>query len=229
MEKLLDIWSRIPALALEGLSTGAIKAIKVGENVFSALTPPQQTAVTLLFNHADILFGVFGLFGLLLVLGSRKRKASLPDLFLTLFSATIVLVILGFALYQVIVSQFFVHHTALQNGAIETVFNALLPLDFNPAITFDDVVALLDGSGSRGRVFYAGYLLADTSLLVCTTILHRQMFSITYPKETNGAIFFLTQRLPILLAGLDLYENTSQLAIINYWPGISAKLIARCQ
>ena len=50
------------------------------------------------------------------------------------------------------------------------------------------------------------------------TILHRQLFSITFPKETTGAfIRFLTQRVPLLMLSLDLYEDFSLLTVAFYW------------
>ena len=64
------------------------------------------------------------------------------------------------------------------------------------------------------------FQIFDLITLISTTILHRQLFSITYPIDSvvdNGVMSFLCQRLPLLLAALDLYEDAGFLTIMYNW------------
>lgn len=178
----------------------------------------------LLATHSDIFAFLSILSSLLIVLGSRIRTATKTDCFLTLFCLTFFSVMLFGSFYYLVLSQFLIWHESKGNAAQS--FEALLPLDFNAELSFADISSFLEGSGKNGRQFYLLYLLIDTMCLICLTIFNRQLFSLTYPlnpssgESLNFLVKFATQRFPLFLASLDLYENLCLSWITLNWPNL---------
>ena len=177
----------------------------------------------LLATHSDIFAFLSILSCLLIVLGTRTRTATKTDCFLTLFCLTFFSVMLFGSFYYLVLSQFLIwHESKTRLGS----FQALLPLDFNAELSFEDIISFLEGSGKSGRQFYLLYLLIDTICLICLTILNRQLFSLTYPpnpssgESLNFLVKFATQRFPLFLASLDLYENLCLAWITLNWPNL---------
>jgi hypothetical protein len=168
----------------------------------------------------DLCFGSFSLFVFLFVLGSRKRIASWIDVFLTLFCALVAGSLLYFSFYQLTFSQYLVWGSQLErqgrNPEKET-FVPLLPMDMDPGMTEKSILRFLDLCGTRGRLFYGLYLFLDLLLLISTTILYRQLFSITYQFNQNPLLHFFVQKLPLAIATLDLYENGCLAVCLFYY------------
>jgi hypothetical protein len=215
----MTLMGDVPGLLLEYSFLALEETLKQSTQFYHNLSPEFQDHLSIAWSQMDIIFGVFFLFLLLFVLGSRKRKASWADVFLTFFWAAVAGSLLYFSFYQLEVSQFMVWSREVErqgkNPETET-FQALLLMDMDPNLTMQSVLQFFELSGSRGRFFYAMYLFFDLFLLISTTILHRQVFSITYKGNSSSFMIFLTQRLPLAIAALDLYEN-SCLAVCLYY------------
>ncbi|KAJ3338933.1 WD repeat-containing protein 6, partial [Kappamyces sp. JEL0680] len=202
---------------------GFWKLLELLQVAHSRLPPAQQEQLHHVYYHLDVVLGLFTLLTFLFVLGKRKRKASWTDVFLTCFWAAISLLMLLFALYQNIIGQFSVWYKKQQqltDDVDASLFQAKLPLDFKTDISYQDITSYYEDSGAQGRFFYAIYLCVDTILLISTTILQRQLFSITYPEEGDGGPHMMSmaaQYLPLVLAACDLYENVSLLTVSYWW------------
>ena len=207
IENLMSWWNKLPLLILEITSIAFYRILDLSKSTFESLSEENKARCIQIYLHLDILFGVALLFSLFLVIGSRKRRATWTDVFLTIFWTFTSLGFMAFALYHLVMSQFVIFHRAQEKDGFSEQFIATLPLDLNPSLKFSDIEHFMNVSGSRGRLCYALFLLFDFFFLACYTILHRQIFSITYSKSTNSFMYFATQRLPILLAALDIYED----------------------
>jgi hypothetical protein len=209
MISITQVASMLPQLMLEYSFQFLHQTNKQFAILYQRLSPQTQEQIQNI--PWDLCLGSFSLFVFLFVLGSRKRIASWIDVFLTLFCAMVAGSLLYFSFFQLNYSQYLEWGTQLEkqgrNPDKET-FVSLLPMDMDPGMTEESVLRFFELCGTRGRFFYGLYLFFDLLLLISTTILYRQVFSITYQVIQNSLLHFLVQKLPLAIATLDLYENS---------------------
>ena len=219
IKEFLSIWNSIPALFLEFSASALLYVEKVLLAVYNDQPNFVKEKLEILKCHVDVLM-LLGLLGMLvLVLGNRIRKASITDVFLTLFCLAIFSAMLFGSFYYIVLNQFMIWHSNHLNSSEK--FYALMPLDFNADISLSSIEVFFEGSGRKGRQFYMLYLLIDTVCLICLTILNRQLFSLTFGislDTTHGfPLKWAAQKLPLILATMDLYENISLSWICFHW------------
>ncbi|KAJ3261026.1 hypothetical protein HK103_006981 [Boothiomyces macroporosus] len=238
-EILQQIWywyNQIPHLILYLVKTLALQIWSSLQYIYTNLPYQQQQQVLFLIDNSDILFGVSFTAFLLFTLGKRKRRATWTDVFLTIFWSALCVGVMGF--FQMVVSQFGIFyqtHDSLQVGTVpldeKDRFLATFPLDFQPYLKYNDMIHFLEINGPTGRLYYGIYLIVDYLLLISTTILHRQLFSITFDEENDSSVaqMYGSQYIPLIVAGLDAYENMNYFTMLYYWQkmmkaGVGSKL-----
>ncbi|KAJ3325380.1 hypothetical protein HDV06_004239 [Boothiomyces sp. JEL0866] len=230
-EILQQIWywyNQIPHLILYLIKTTALQFWGTLQYIYTNLPFQQQQQVLFLIDNSDIFIGVSFTAILLFTLGKRKRKATWTDVFLTIF----------WSAFQMVLSQFGIFYQAHDNLEVGTVpldekdrFYASFPLDFQPYLKYNDMIHFLEINGPAGRLYYGIYLVVDYLLLISATILHRQLFSITFDEENDSSVaqMYGSQYIPLIVAGLDAYENMNYFTMLYYWQkmmrmGVGSKL-----
>jgi hypothetical protein len=190
---LSNVWyyyNYIPTKLAQFLTSSIFKLAKIILNLFETLPLNQQTYLTQILSYADILLGLFFTFFLFVLVGSRKRTATLFDIFLTCFWIALLGLIILFFGYQIINCQY----NSFLKGAINNDFLVTFPLEFWKSFTVKDLEMYFKSLDSIGCFFYCGYIFFDTLFAMSTTIFHRQMFSITASKSNNGFLNFFAQK-----------------------------------
>ncbi|KAJ3270345.1 hypothetical protein HDV01_007924 [Terramyces sp. JEL0728] len=236
LEVLQQIWywyNQIPHLILYLIKTVAMQIWTTLQHVYSSLPPQQQQQVLVLIDNADIFFGVAFTAILLFTLGKRKRRATWTDVFLTILWSVLCIGVMG----QMILSQFGIFYQShdLEVGTVpldqNDRFLATFPLDFKPYLGYNEMIQFMEINGPAGRLYYGIYLVFDYLLLISVTILQRQLFSITFDEGNDSPVaqMYGSQYIPLIVAGLDAYENMNYFTMLYYWQnmmrnGVGTKL-----
>ncbi|KAI8904010.1 hypothetical protein EDD86DRAFT_213686 [Gorgonomyces haynaldii] len=215
---------RFHKLVADYLVIGIKEGYAAGVRTYDLLPPNVQLQVMKIVSQIDLLVGAIILSALLISLGTRRQKSTWPAAGVSIALWAVMFGLSFFAFNIVAGNQF---STLKKMGRFATpddelAFQPLVLPDWKLGMTYKQMTEFFESSGSGGRVGYGLYLIIDLFVIFSYVYLHRQLVSITYyveegQEDLQAALYAVYQRLPILLATCDLYENLGYAVILYNW------------